>query len=189
MDAISLLTTDHNRVRGLFQRFQEAKDADDLETMQALAAQMRQELEVHTTIEEQIFYPAVKGLTDEIGETVAEGLEEHHEVEVLLEELKSVEPSDERWAAKWTVIVENVEHHAEEEEQELFPAVRSAMDGEELEQLGDQLDRRKGELGAPTLADREGLSAAEVRRLATEQEIPGRSKMATEELRATVSPG
>jgi hemerythrin superfamily protein len=189
MDAIELLTTDHNRVRGLFQRFKEAKEGDDLETMQALAASMRQELDVHTTIEEEIFYPAVRSMGDEENEAVAEGLEEHHEVKVLLAELQEVEPTDDAWTAKWTVVIENVEHHAGEEEDELFPKVRSNLDGDRREQLGELLDARKGELGAPTLADRQELSAKDVRSLASEQEIPGRSKMSAEELRATVNPG
>jgi hemerythrin superfamily protein len=189
MDALSLLTTDHNRVRGLFARFQEAEEADDLETMQALAAQLRQELEVHTSIEEEIFYPAVREADEEINDTVAEGLEEHHQVKVLLAELEAIEPSDDAWKAKWKVIIEDVDHHAEEEESELFPAVRGALDDDRLDALGAKLDARKGELGAPTLADRAGLSAADVKRLASDQEIPGRSTMSTEELRATVSPG
>jgi hemerythrin superfamily protein len=189
MDALSLLITDHNRVRGLFHQFKAADDADDLDTMQAVAAQIRQELEVHTTIEEEIFYPTVRELDDEISDTVAEGIEEHHEVKVLLEELTSLAPDDQAWKAKWTVVIENVDHHAGEEESELFPEVRSKLDQEKLEALGQRLDARKGELGAPTLADREGLSAEDVRRLASDQEIPGRSKMSTDELRATVSPG
>jgi hemerythrin superfamily protein len=189
MDALTLLITDHNRVRGLFTRFRDADEADDTDTMQALAAQMRQEIEVHTTIEEEIFYPAVRELDDEISDTVAEGLEEHHEVEVLMGELVDLTPDDQAWKAKWTVVMENVEHHAGEEESELFPAVRKELDGEQLDELGARLDARKGELGAPTLADRAGLTAADVRRLATDQEIPGRSTMSAEELRATVSPG
>lgn len=189
MDALSLLTTDHNRVRGLFARFKDASEDDDLETMQALAAQMREELEVHTTIEEEIFYPAVRELDGEIADTVAEGLEEHHQVKVLLTELESIDPGDDAWKAKWTVIIEDVDHHAEEEEEELFPDVRKELDADRLEELGQKLDARKGELGAPTLADRQGLSADDVKRLASDQEIPGRSKMAMEELRATVSPG
>lgn len=188
MDALSLLTTDHNRVRGLFARFEEADDADDLETMQAIAAQIRQELEVHTTIEEEIFYPAVRVLEDEILDVVAEGIEEHHQVQVLLGELNAVDPADPAWKAKWKVVIEDVEHHAEEEESELFPEVSKEVDRDRLEEIGAQLDRRKGELGAPTLADRDGLSAAEVRRLASDQEIPGRSTMSTDELRATVTP-
>jgi len=188
MDALSLLTTDHNRVRGLFQRFQEADENGDLDAMATLAAEMRRELDVHTQIEEEIFYPAVRDLDEDISDTVAEGVEEHHEVKVLLGELEALAVDDQAWKAKWTVVIENVEHHAEEEESELFPDVRKALDSTRLEELGRELDARKGVLGAPTLADRDDLTVAEIRRLATDQEIPGRSKMPTDELRATVSP-
>jgi hemerythrin superfamily protein len=189
VDAIDLLTADHNRVRGLFKLFKDASEKDDRSTMVEVAAKMRTELEVHTTIEEEIFYPAIRGADEEIGETVAEGLEEHHEVKVLLRELEDLAPDDEAWKAKWTVITENVEHHAGEEESDMFPKVRSQTEADWREQLGDKLDRRKGELGAPTMADRIDLTSAQVKTLATEQEIPGRSKMSADELRATVSPG
>jgi len=188
MDALTLLIADHNRVRGLFERFKAANERDDTEAMATLAEAMRADLTVHTTIEEEIFYPAVRGLTDEIGETVAEGLEEHHQVEVLLEELATLDAGDEAWVAKWTVVIEDVDHHAEEEESELFPAVRSHTDADTRDQWGDQLDRRKGELGAATMADRIDLTAAEVRALASDQAIPGRSTLSTDELRAAVQP-
>ncbi len=189
MDALMLLTADHNRVRGLSERFKAASERDDVAEMTTIAELLRTDLTVHTTIEEEIFYPAVRDLSDELAETVAEGVEEHHQVKVLLEELRTLDPSSEEWKAKWTVVLEDVDHHAEEEESELFPAVRGALDDDRLDALGAKLDARKGELGAPTLADRAGLSAADVKRLASDQEIPGRSTMSTEELRATVSPG
>jgi hemerythrin superfamily protein len=189
MDALTLLIADHNRVRGLFERFTAASDADDVATMAELADQMRTELEVHTTIEEEIFYPAVRGLSDEIADTVAEGLEEHHQVEVLLEELTGLSPGDDAWKAKWTVVIEDVDHHADEEESELFPKVRSHTDADTRSAWGDELDARKGALGAPTMADRIDLTVEEVRDLASEQQIPGRSKLSTDELRAAVQPG
>ena len=188
MDAVTLLTADHNRVRGLFERFKAASEADDADRMASLAELMRADLTAHTTIEEEIFYPAVRDLSEEIAETVAEGLEEHHQVEVLLQELTQLEPGSEEWKAKWTVIVEDVDHHAEEEESELFPKVRAQTDQDTRDRWGDQLDRRKGELGVPTQADRIDLTTAEVRELATEQEIPGRSKLSVDELRAAVQP-
>ncbi len=188
MDALTLLTADHNRVRGLFSQFEKAAADDDTAAMVELAAEMRTEIEVHTTIEEEIFYPAIRDLDDEIRDDVAEGLEEHHEVKVLMDELKDLGPDDPAWKAKWTVVMENVEHHAGEEESDLFPPVRGKTDADRRRELGVELDRRKGELGAPTMADRSDLSAEEVRTLASDQEIPGRSKMDTDELRATVKP-
>jgi hemerythrin superfamily protein len=188
VDALDLLIADHNRVRGLFHQFEQASDADDRARMLTLTEKMRTELEVHTAIEEELFYPAVRGLSDEIGDTVAEGVEEHHEVKVLLGELLTLTPDDTAWKAKWTVITENVEHHAGEEESELFPKVRTKSEPAWRTQLGEQLDARKGELGAPVLADRDDLSVEELKALATAQDIPGRSKMSTTELKATVAP-
>jgi hemerythrin superfamily protein len=187
MDALELLTADHNRVRGLFSRFQAAEGSDDSEAAQ-LAATIFEELEVHTKIEEEIFYPAVSPLNDEIHDLVAEGLEEHHVVDSLMAEAKGLDPSDDAWAAKLKVLIENVEHHAEEEEEELFPLVRKALDEKARSDLGDRLESMKAARGAPTAADKAHLSTEELNRLAREQEIPGRSSMNREQLLATVAP-
>ena len=188
MDALELLTADHNRVRGLFTRFKAAKESDNLEEMTALAALINNELEVHTTIEEEIFYPALHDLTEEVHETITEGYEEHNVAKQLLTEITGMTPNTEDWAAKVTVLIENVEHHAEEEESEMFPKIRSNTAADAREQLAEQMEGRKRELGAPTLADKIDLTKEELSKLATEQEIPGRSKMSQEELAATVAP-
>jgi hypothetical protein len=96
--------------------------------------------------------------------------------------------ADDRFAAKVTVLIESVEHHAEEEESEMWTAVRKALSGEQLEQLGQALEDRKKQLGAPTLADKIDLTKTELVELAKNQEIPGRSKMDHDELAATVAP-
>jgi hemerythrin superfamily protein len=188
MDALALLIADHNRVRGLFARFRSAKDNDDTEPMATLVSAIFTELEVHTTIEEEVFYPHVHDLSDEIGDTVDEGIQEHHVVKVLMGEISALEAGSDDWIAKMTVLIENVDHHAEEEEQELFPKIRSHSSASDREQLGDRLDARKGELGAPVLADKIDLSDDRLHELATAQEIPGRSSMDHDELAATVSP-
>ena len=188
MDALDLLTGDHNRVRGLFTRFKSAKESDDVEEMSTLATKILTELEVHTTIEEEIFYPELKEVTDEIKESITEGYEEHHVAKGVMEEIAAMEPNAEDWAAKVTVLIENVEHHAEEEESEMFPKIRSNTAADAREQLAEQLEARKRQLGAPTLADKIDLTKEELSKLATEQEIPGRSKMSQEELAATVAP-
>ena len=188
MNALTLLTADHNRVRGLFARFTEAQESDDHQAMEEIARAIFVELAVHTQIEEEIFYPAVRDAGEEFSEEVAEAFEEHHVVKALMEEVTALPAGDEAWTAKMQVIVENVEHHASEEEQEMFPEVGKAMDKDALEDLGMRLDQRKGELGAPTLADREGLSTEQLKELAREQAIPGRSQMDREELMATVTP-
>jgi hypothetical protein len=119
---------------------------------------------------------------------VTEGLEEHRVAKELIAEAKGLEPSDERWAAKVTVLIENVEHHAKEEETEMFPKIRSACDATRLESLAQRLEAKKRELGAPTLAETIDLTKTELTSLAKEQQIPGRSKMSQEELAAAVAP-
>ena len=188
MDALSLLIADHNRVRGLFARFQAAEEAQDTEQMLELAAKIIVDLEVHAAIEEEIFYPAIQGADEELKDTVDEGIEEHHVAKVLMEEIKTLTPEDDAWAAKMKVLIESVEHHAGEEEEEMFPETRKNFDKAALEELGMQLEARKAELGAPTAADKEHLSTEQLKQLATEQEIPGRSSMDREELLATVDP-
>jgi hemerythrin superfamily protein len=188
MDALELLTADHNRVRGLFAQFEDAEANADAGALASLTATIREELEVHTTIEEEIFYPAVAGGSEELSDLVDEGVEEHHVVKVLLDEVAGLDAGADQFVAKMKVLIENVEHHAEEEETEMFPKVRSAFEVDRREALGERLDARKGELGAPRLDDREDLSAEELREKAREQQIPGRSTMDAEELAATVDP-
>ncbi|HEY0640381.1 MAG TPA: hemerythrin domain-containing protein [Pseudonocardiaceae bacterium] len=185
MDALDLLTADHNRVRGLFARFKEAQENDDTATMSELAAMIFEELRVHTAIEEQIFYPAVHDL-DDVADVVDEGVEEHHVVDVLMEEAKALDAADPRWVAKVTVLIENVEHHAGEEEEELFPRIRQVTGEATRAEWGERMERMKAEEGAPTSADAEGMSVEELRALAGEQQIPGRSTMDRTELAATV---
>jgi hemerythrin superfamily protein len=186
MDCLDLLIADHNRFRGTFSRFQAAHEADDVAEMASLVALMSQDLKIHTTIEEEIFYPGVHDLTEEIGETVDEGLQEHHVADVLDEEIKAITPGADEWVAKVTVLIEGVEHHAEEEETALFPSVRGATDADFRERMGQQMDARRKEMGFPTVAEREQLTTEELKALATEQEIAGRSTMSKQELAAAV---
>jgi hemerythrin superfamily protein len=188
MNALDLLIADHNRVRGLFTRFKSAQDRDDPTAMVEIAGKIFDDLTVHTTIEEEIFYPAVHDTTAEIADTVDEGLQEHHVVKVLMEELGQVEAGSDEWIAKMTVLIENVAHHADEEESDLFPPLRRPLSAE-LEAMTPRLETRKRELGAPVLADKIDLTKEELLDLAKDQEIPGRTKMSQEELAATVAPG
>jgi len=188
MDALALLTADHNRVRGLFARFKKAKDSDDTATLGELAAEIINELQVHTSIEETQFYPWVKDISEETKDTVTEGVEEHHVVKTLIDEIQALAPGDDQWTAKMTVLIENVEHHAEEEEEELFPKVRSNTSAAEREALGERLEQEKKRLGAPVLADKIDLTLTELKDLASTQEIPGRATMDHDELAATVAP-
>jgi len=188
MDALALLTADHNRVRGLIARFKTAKDSDDTQVLSQLATEIIDELQVHTSIEETQFYPWVKGISEDTKDTVTEGVEEHHVVKMLISEIQALEPGDDQWVAKMTVLIENVEHHAKEEEEELFPTVRSNTSATDRETLGEKLEAEKKKLGAPVLADKIDLTLAELKALASTQEIPGRSTMDHDELAATVAP-
>jgi hemerythrin superfamily protein len=188
MDGLDLLIADHNRVRGLFARFQEVHENDDTAAMGELADKIFEELEVHTAIEEQIFYPAVHDLSDELAEIIDEGVQEHHVVDVLIDEARTLKPGDAEWVAKVNVLIENVEHHAEEEETELFPPVRSATDAATRENWGKRFEEMKAERGAPTSADATELTTKELRQRASQQQIPGRSTMTRDDLVTTVDP-
>jgi hemerythrin superfamily protein len=188
MDALELLIGDHNRVKGLFAQFNEAHEAGDDATQRSVAERIFEELDVHTKVEEVVFYPVVQDLNDEIHELVIEGLEEHRVAKDLIAEAKALDPSDEHWAAKVKVLTESVEHHAGEEESEMFPKIRTALDTARREELGKSIDRKKGELGAPTLAATIDLTKTELEELAKEQQIPGRSKMSHDELAMSVAP-
>jgi hemerythrin superfamily protein len=188
MDCLDLLTADHNRVRGLFKRCKDAEERDDIESMRLLTTKIVEELKIHMTIEEEIFYPAMRGESEEISDTVYEGVEEHHVAKVLVEELAGMESDGEEWKAKVKVLIESVEHHADEEESEMFPPVRSKTTAEQRESLGMRLAKRKVELGAPPVELALDLSMEELKSLASAQEIPGRSKMKKEELALTVDP-
>lgn len=106
------------------------------------------EIEVHTTLEEELFYPAMKRKTDQDGkDLVVEAVEEHHVVTTLMDELKGLDPTDERYDAKFKVLMETVSHHIEEEEGEMFLEAEEVL-GERLERLGAQMEERKQYLTA-----------------------------------------
>jgi len=147
MDAITLLKDDHKKVKEMFREFEAAGDRA-YKTKQRIAEQVFMELEVHSKIEEEIFYPAVREKAGKEGkELVAEGFEEHHVVDVLIGELKALDPEAEEYDAKFKVLTENVEHHIEEEEQEMMPEAKEAL-GDALAELGERMLRRKEELMA-----------------------------------------
>jgi hemerythrin-like domain-containing protein len=146
-NAIDLLKADHARVKELFHQY-EAAGNRAYQKKKGIAEEVCTELEVHTTLEEEFFYPAMKRNTDQDGkDLVAEAIEEHHVVATLMEELKGLDPKDERYDAKFKVLMENVEHHIEEEEGEMFPEAEEVL-GEKLESLGTQMQERKQELMA-----------------------------------------
>ena len=147
MDAIDMLKADHKKVKELFRQYEAAGDRA-YQKKKSIAEEVFTEFMVHSKLEEELFYPAVKAETDKQGqELVAESIEEHHVVATLIEELKALDPKDERYDAKFTVLMENVEHHIEEEEDELFPEAEDVL-GDAIEDLGAQMKERKDQLMA-----------------------------------------
>jgi hemerythrin superfamily protein len=139
MDAITLLKNDHRTVEELFKKFEQAGDRA-FKTKRRLVDEIITELSVHAAIEEQVFYPATREARQENEEMVLEALEEHHLVKLALSELEKMDPADERFTPKVTVLIENVRHHVKEEEGEMFPKVRKALKAAELERLGERLE-------------------------------------------------
>ncbi|MEO8190549.1 MAG: hemerythrin domain-containing protein [Acidobacteriota bacterium] len=152
MDPIALLKKDHREVEQLFKDYEKAGDSAHAKK-QGLFEEIRAALTVHMDIEESIFYPAVKKIRDEeIKDEVREADEEHHVVKMLLAELSKMKPQDEQFDAKMTVLKENIEHHVEEEEGDLFPDAKKNLSSEKLEDLGTRLEEKKATLQSSTSA-------------------------------------
>ena len=142
MNAIELLKQDHDKVEKLFQKVK-GKQGDE----QQLAEQIRIELDVHTQIEEQIFYPyLLENGDEEIQDIVKEGIEEHRQVKILLKEMEGLSDGSDALEPKLQVVMEDVTHHVQEEEGELFPLVVEQFDGETLKELGEELQDMKDKL-------------------------------------------
>ena len=147
-DAVALIKSDHRKVEQLFREFEEAGDRA-YKTKQQLVSEIVRELEVHATIEEETYYPAVEAKAKKDGkDMVAEAVEEHHVVKVLLGELATMSAEDDAFDAKVTVLMENVRHHVEEEEEELLPQSEEILGKPELARLGEEMAARKQQLGA-----------------------------------------
>lgn len=141
-DAVDLLIEDHREVQDLCKKYEAAKNDDDLKV--AIAEQICLALRVHTQIEEEIFYPAVRGALDD-AEQIDEAVVEHQTAKSLIEQVESGDVEDPLYDAKVKVLGELVEHHVKEEETEMFPEVRAS--GLDLEALGERMARRREELG------------------------------------------
>ena len=189
MDAIALIKADHQTVEMLFKEFEQAKEGGDDDRKRQLADRISHELEVHADLEEELFYPSVKGKAEEAGkELIDEAGADQHLVKVTLGELASLSPSDQAFDAKVTVLIENVRHHVEEEEEELLPQAEELLGPERLTELGRQMAERKQELLGEVDPDSSGSSDGggqtkqELYEEAKERDIPGRSKMSKDEL-------
>ena len=148
MNAFQLLKEDHQKVSGIFQQLEPTTERAE-KTRTELVAKLREELDIHAKIEESIFYPSIKQAA-ETREIVLEGFEEHHVIKMLLKELDSMPVDTEQWTAKLKVLKENVEHHVEEEEQEMFQKAREVLSEDEINQLGAQLEQMKEQLKSQT---------------------------------------
>jgi hemerythrin superfamily protein len=139
-DAIALLEADHEEVRQLFAQFKELKEEGSQEEKEALVQQVCNALVIHTQIEEEIFYPAVRAAIDD-SDLMDEALVEHAGAKDLIEQLQGMDPDDDLYAAKVTVLGEQIDHHVEEEEGEMFPkAKKSKLD---TVALGEKMLKKK----------------------------------------------
>ena len=144
MDAIKLLKDDHDKAKKMLEEL-DATTERAVKTREELFTRLKAELVVHEAIEEEIFYPALKQHA-EAKDTVLEAYEEHNVVDMVMSEIEQTAFADETWKAKFTVMKENLEHHIEEEEGEMFKQARDLLDKETLESLGERMQARKQEL-------------------------------------------
>ena len=150
MNALNLLKQDHKTVADLLEKIDQTTERG-VKTREELFTRVKTELDVHAKIEETIFYPALEN-EEETRDITLEAFEEHRLVKQLLSELEGMAKDDEQWTARFTVLKENVEHHVEEEEGEMFPKVRKVLSNEDLETLGARLEEAKKEQKAALTA-------------------------------------
>jgi hemerythrin superfamily protein len=140
MNALEILKQDHQKIKGLFQ---EVAQANDRNKQKALFNKIDTELEIHAHIEETIFYPALEQ-HDELKDMVAEALEEHQEVKALLEDIEGIGAESDEFESQLHGLMESVEEHVTEEEEEMFPKIREIFNEGQLEPLGKELESAKG---------------------------------------------
>jgi hemerythrin-like domain-containing protein len=148
MDAISMLSNDHSKFRQMLGQL--ATKGFGNTDKKELIARIEREVKVHAKLEEEIFYPAFKDsvVNEEDRKLFFEAVEEHHVVDKILPELKGMDTDSDEFIAKATVVKELIEHHAEEEEKEMFQRARSLMGMEKLNELGRRMSERRTELEA-----------------------------------------
>ncbi|MEU4774586.1 hemerythrin domain-containing protein [Micromonospora sp. NPDC023644] len=137
-DAIVVLKEDHKEMRRLFKAFQDAEEGPPARR-QKLVNEILEALTVHTYLENEVMYPEVRKLLPDLEDDILESYEEHHVADVLCAELFTMDAGDERFNAKTTVLIENVLHHVEEEEQEWFPKMREALGRKQLQEIGERM--------------------------------------------------
>ena len=139
MNAIKLLKEDHQEIRRLFGKYKATENDGE---KHKLFKQIKEKLDVHTHIEETIFYPAIKDHKELIDITL-EGIEEHHVADVLAREITKLSDESERFDPKMDVLIESTEHHLMEEEGEMFPKVEELFDEKTLEELGEEMEKEE----------------------------------------------
>lgn len=144
MDIYELLKKDHETVASLFDKLEETAE-DEADERERLFAEIDRELTIHAEIEESIFYPALKN-AEKTHDEVMEAIEEHQIVKQLMAEMQDLGTEDDQWEAKLTVLREIVEHHVEEEENEMFPKAKKVLDDDEAEALAERVEEEKHQL-------------------------------------------
>jgi len=142
MDGFLLLEQDHDRVKRLCNELNDKTSDQALERKRQLFAEIVAEIKLHEECEEKVLYPTLRA-HPKLKDIVLEGYEEHHVVNLIIGELRNLNPEDEMWSAKAKVMQENLEHHIEEEEGKMFPRARKEMSKEEIEDLGHQMQAIK----------------------------------------------
>jgi iron-sulfur cluster repair protein YtfE (RIC family) len=149
MNAIDLLKEDHDKVDKLFQKVQATEDSEH----EALFEKIKQELEIHTHIEEKLFYPKLMEEGDEeLQKLTKEAVQEHHQAKMFLRELSGLAEDSEKFEPKLKVLMEDIKHHVQEEEGQMFPMIKEQLDEYTLQMLGNELEKEKTAFGKPKSA-------------------------------------
>jgi hemerythrin-like domain-containing protein len=150
MDALQLLKEDHDKIKKILTLIDSSTERG-VKTREEFYTKVKHELQVHEAIEEEILYPALKD-HPKAKDLVLEAYEEHNVVDIVMAEIDETRFDDEVWGAKFTVMKENLEHHIEEEETEMFDQCRQVFDVGELQELGDEMQARKEALQSEAAA-------------------------------------
>jgi iron-sulfur cluster repair protein YtfE (RIC family) len=140
-DIYDLLSKDHNKVKELLNKIKETPDSSG-KTREKLFAELKQELEIHTSFEEEVFYPQAEEKT-RMKDEIRDAMEEHDEAKQLLEALSEMEPASEEWMETIQELTDALSHHIRDEEQKLFPAARQKIDPTEAESIGREYEEMK----------------------------------------------
>jgi len=145
MYVLKLLKKDHSTMQSLFSKFDRSGKSSH-EKKGELFVQIRRELQIHSRAEQEIFYPALKALSDDGRRLVSEAVKEHKDIDELLTQISRLKPTDKNFDEKMETLIENVDHHVEEEEGEIFRFAEENCSEEQLEQLGQEIEERKKSL-------------------------------------------